>query len=259
MRRTPMIAWVGLCTVMLAAFAATAQEKGAEKKGGAADRPAAEKGTRDARVKALMEEMRKVQQALAEEGVGAIPGGPPDPKALQQRMSDEQKRMEEMIRQTMRRQPPVPPEGAPIGVPVPGGPGDPRDQALMQMKQFLQNIDTLGGPGMMPGMPGMPGGGHDPLEIGQKMVMAGLEFQLKGLASRVNATTDKDAKEKLLADLRETCEKVVEGRRKHRARMIKELEARLADLKKQDDKDESTDALVKRLLEDEAAEKQADE
>jgi small-conductance mechanosensitive channel len=213
--------------------------KDAEKQevGPGKEKVGAEKTTREARIKELMQQMEKIQRALAEESQALSAG---DLKEKQQKMTAEMRKMqEEMQRQMQQRGAAFPPGGAI------GGLGDPSQMALQQMKMMLQNLENFGG--ALPA--GMPTGDHDPVEIGQKMVIAGLEVQLKGLAGRINATEDKEAKQKLTSEFREIVEQVVEGRKKLREKTILQLEKRLAELKKQGGKDESADQMAKRLLE----------
>lgn len=248
---------------LIIALPVRADDKPAEKKEGAAEKEktGAEKPSREARIKALMEQMEKIQRALAEESVVPPAGAPADVIEMQKKMAAEYEKMlaatrgqgdqarkmqEEMLRQFQQRGGiGFPPGSVPGGLPLAGGPGDASQMMLQQMKQLLNQFDTTAGE--LPG--GILAAEHDPLEIGQKMVIAGLEVQLKGLAVRINATEDKEAKQKLTVEFRELVEKVVEGRSKLRERTIQQLEKRVAELKKQGQQEEPADQVARRLLE----------
>lgn len=241
-------------------FPLRADEKPAEKKDAAAEKKGGSE-KREARIKALMEQMEKIQRALAEESAAFPAGAPADLTEMQKKMAAEYEKMmaatrepgdqarkirEEMMRQFQQRGGiGFAPGSVPGGQPLPGGPGDPSQLMLQQMKQFLIQFDASAGE--FPG--GMLAVEHDALEIGQKMVIAGLEVQLKGLAARINATEDKEAKQKLTAEFRELVEKVVEGRAKLRERTIVQLEKRVAELKRQGQQEETADQVARRLLE----------
>lgn len=241
-----------------------ADEKPAEKKDAAADKKIGSE-KREARIKSLMEQMEKIQRALAEESVTLPAAAPADFSEMQKKMALEyekvlaatreqaeqtRKMQEEMMRQFQQRSGTVlTPGGVPGGVALPGGtafPGDPSQMMLQQMKQLVHQLDATTA-GQLPA--GVLASDQDPLEIGQKMVIAGLEVQLKGLAARINATEDKEAKQKLSDQFRELVENVVDGRKKLREWTIQQLEKRLADLKKQGQHAETADQAVRRLLE----------
>ncbi|MGE5191527.1 MAG: hypothetical protein ACM3U2_03435 [Deltaproteobacteria bacterium] len=201
------------------------------------EKPDATIGGPEARMKSLMQQMEKLQRAMAEESQALAAG---DLKEKQQKMAAEMKKMqEEMMRQMQQRGIAFPQPGA-FGAPV-----DPAFHALQQAKMMLQSLESA--TGAIPG--GLGTGEQDPVEIGQKMVIAGLEVQLKVLAARINATEDEDARQKLTAEFREIIEQVVAGRKKLRERTIQQLETRLAELKKNAEKDETADQIAKRLLE----------
>lgn len=243
-----------------------ADEKPVEKKDAAADKKIGSE-KREARIKSLMEQMEKIQRALAEESAFHPVTAPADLGEMQKKMALEyekvlaatreqaeqaRKMQEEMMRQFQQRSGTVlAPGGVPGGVALPGGTafpgglGDPSQMMLQQMKQLLRQFDATAGELPL----GAFAADHDPLEIGQKMVIAGLEVQLKGLAARINATEDKDAKQKLSTEFRELVENVVEGKKKLRERTIQQLEKRVADLKKQGQQEETADQAARRLLE----------
>lgn len=251
MRKLSLVSLVCLWA-LAAAIPLQADDKPAEKKALPAEKEksADEKPSRESRIKTLLDQLKKIQHALIDEGVAHPPGWLLDSKE-QQRMADYEKKMqEEMTRQMQKRTK----ESFPAGTPFLSAAGDPATQTLFQMEHLLQQIDMLGGPGSFPAA----SGSHDPIEIGQQMVIAGLEVQLKGLASNINATKDKETHQKLKAEFHEIVEKVVDARKKQRDRTIKQLEKRLAELKKQADSDESADAMVKRLLEPEQGEKSSE-
>jgi flagellar hook-basal body complex protein FliE len=254
--------WALAVVLPLRADDPAAQKKEGDQKGVAAgkEKAAAENPAREARVKALTEQMEKIQKELAKEA-GGFPGpGTGDFKEMQLKMTAEMQKMqaaareqteqmrklpEEMIRQMTPRAGAFAPGAIPGAPGFPGGPmPDASQQMLQQMKMMLQNLDNAALAGSGAGT-----GEHDPVEIGQKMVIAGLDVQLRGLAARINATDDKKAKETLTGEFRELIEKVVEGRKKLRDRAIVQLEKRLAELKKHGEKEESAEQMAKRLLE----------
>jgi small-conductance mechanosensitive channel len=214
-------------------------KKDAEKQGIAAGKETSDAPTAgpEARLRAMMQQMEKMQRAIAEQGQALSAG---EMKERQQKMLAEMKKMqEEMMRQMQQRGFPMPQPGA-LGAPV-----DPSSMALQHAKMMLQSLENAGG--SLPG--GLGGGDQDPAEIGQKMVLAGLDVQLHTLAARINAATDKEAKQKLTAEFREIIDQVVTGRKKLRERTIQQLEKRLADLKKNAEKDETAEQMAQRLLE----------
>ncbi len=256
MRKLKTLALVSLW-VLAAAFSLPADEKSAEKadvgrkdaekqEGTAAkETPEAATAGPEARLRMMMQQMEKMQRALAEQGQAPSAA---EMKERQQKMLAEMKKMqEEMMRQMQQRGVPMPQPGA-FGAPV-----DPSFMALQQAKMMLQNLESAGG--AFPG--GLGAGEQDPAEIGQKMVLAGLEVQLRSLAARINATEDKEARQKLATEFREIIDQVVTGRKKLRERTIQQLEKRLADLKKNAEKDETADQMARRLLESAKATEQA--
>lgn len=168
-------------------------------------------------IRKMMEE----QAARMREQARQQPGGG-DPQAFQARM------MEEMRRGM------IPPGG-------PAGAADPQAMMAQQMAAMLRMSEAGG----------MPIGGPeitDPREMGQRMVLAGLETQLRGLADRIRGTQDAAAREEGTKEFKELISQLVEVRKKRRAKQIEELEKRLAALK--DEKIESADDVAKRLLAD---------
>ncbi len=220
-------------------------KKDVQRQEAAAGQEKADAATREARIQSLMQQMQKLQRALIEESQALSAG---DLKEKQEKMVVEMKKMlEEMMRQMQQRG---------IAIPQPGAFGasvDPSSQALQQAKMMLQSLENVGG--ALPG--GFGAGDQDPLEIGQKMVLAGLEVQLKALAGRINATEDKEAKQKLTAEFRGIIDQVVAGRKKLRERTVQQLEKRLAELKKNAEKEETADQMARRLLESGKGEEQA--
>ena len=237
-----------LCAVYLSAsLTLAADDQPAEEKPAVAekDKAAANQASREARIKALTEQMQKIQQQLAEETAGIPNLALKEMQQRQQKMMAEQQRLqsatfeqqqerarkfqEEMMREMQRR--------AAEGF---GPAGAPRDAtaSLQQMKQMMQQL----------GAAGAPAGAQEPWEIGQRMVIAGLEVQLGGLAERIRETGDKGAREKLTAEFRDAVDRIVEARKSLRERTIQHLEKRIAELKKSADSEEQADDIVKRLL-----------
>ncbi|HWB14004.1 MAG TPA: hypothetical protein VG826_32550 [Pirellulales bacterium] len=188
-----------------------------------------------ARLKSLMEQMEKLQRDLAETSQALAVG---EMKEKQQKIMVEMaKAQEEMRRQMQQRGILSPAAGY-------GGPVDPSLQAVQQANMMLQSLESTAG--AIPA--GYVTGEHDPVEMGQKMVLAGLEVQVRALAAYINATDDKEAKDKLTKEFSGIVERVVEDRKKLRERTIQQLERRLAELKKNAEKDETAEQMTRRLL-----------
>jgi hypothetical protein len=125
--------------------------------------------------------------------------------------------------------------GAPVG-----------DSAAMLAEQYRREMMASGG---LPGGPmaGMAGG-LDRAEMGQQMVIRGLEFQLEAQAAAIRAAKDEQTKQEMTEDLRKMVEQVVEARRRHTERQIERLEQRLNELNEQAEDPESADEMLERLL-----------
>jgi DNA-binding protein H-NS len=264
MRRPWLLSVVALLTILIS-IPAVAQEKKADKPATRSEDAAA----REKRIKELREQVQKLQEQLAKEGgaapgvgapgVGPFPGGRPggaiDPEVVRKIMEEQ---MQKMINDARGRA---------------GQSGDPQ-AALEQMRALFER----GGTGRIPGTPGGPAVGdpaqlmqnqlhhllrmmettitnpgegaeiQDPIEMGQRMVIAGLEVQLRGIAQRITATKDAEAKKELTEEFNDMVARVAEARDKQRTKQIEQLEKRLKALK--ETKVESAEDLTRRLLDE---------
>lgn len=193
--------------------------------------------SREKRIQELMEQQRKIQEQLAKEGLGG-PGGPrfgppggPGGPGMSAAMAEQMKKAMEDARARG-----LGPDGIPVG---PVGPPDQNAILAQQMAAMLRMSES--GHGALPGADL-----QDHFEMGQRMVVAGLEAQLRGMADRIRKTGDASAREKLTADFKDLVSKVSEARKKRRDQQIEQLEKRLAELKAQ--KDETPETIAERLL-----------
>ena len=245
--------------VLLAAFGPTRQicaQEGQE--------AAAQQAAKVRRLRELQAEAQKIEAEL-NRGEPRRPEGPPpnfappasrppvgapsNPEAIRKMMEEQAARMREQARQQpgagdpqvfqarmmeeMRRGM-IPPGG-------PAGAADPHTMMAQQMAALLRMSEGGGVPFSGPEM-------TDPREMGQRMVLAGLETQLRGLAERIRGTQDAAAREEGTKEFKDLITQLVEVRKKRRAKQIEELEKRLAALK--DEKFESAEEISKRLLAD---------
>ncbi|RPI86528.1 MAG: hypothetical protein EHM42_05915 [Planctomycetaceae bacterium] len=238
MSRLPFLTFAGVTLLGMVAVVSAQEKKDAVK---------VEEKPREKRIQELMEQQRKIQEQLAKEGLGgpggARPFGPPggpggagfDPETMKKVM---QEQMAKMLEDAQSRG-----AAGPGGIPgAPGGPVGPPDQhAIMaqQMAAMLRMSEAghgfAGGPEMA-----------DHFEMGQRMVVAGLEAQLRGMADRIRKTEEGATREKMTAEFKDLVGKVSDARKKRREQQVEQLEKRLAELKAQ--KDESAEVLAERLL-----------
>ncbi len=244
--------------VLLAALGPTRQATAQEGQDAAAQQAA-----RVRRLRELQAEAQKIEAELSRgeprrpesPPANAVPpvnrppvGAPSNPEAIRKMMEEQAARMRDQTRQQpgggdpqafqarmmeeMRRGM-IPPGG-------PAGAADPQAMMAQQMAAMLRMSEAgvpIGGPELI-----------DPREMGQRMVLAGLETQLRGLADRIRGTQDAAAREEGTKEFKELITQLVEVRKKRRAKQIEELEKRLAALR--DEKIESADDIAKRLLAD---------
>jgi len=259
MRRPILLSLVALLSILIS-IPALGQDKKPDKPSGKPEDQAA----REKRIKELQDQVQKLQEQLAKEGGGApgfgpFPGGRPggaiDPEAVRKIMEEQ---MQKMISEARGR---VGQQGDPQAaleqmralferagtgrIPgTPGGPNvaDPAQLMQNQLHQLLKMMETTAtGPAAGPEI-------QDPVEMGQKMVIAGLEVQLRGIAQRISGTKDAEAKKELTEEFNDMVARVAEARSKHRAKQIEQLEKRLKALK--ESKVESAEELAKRLLDE---------
>ncbi len=216
---------------------------------------AAQQAAKQRRLRELQAEAQKIEAELGQTELGRPVNRPPigapsNPEAIRKMMEEQAARMREQARlnqpaggdpqafqarmmEEMRRGM-IPPSGPP-------GAADPQAMMAQQMAALLRMSEAGG----------IPGGGPeltDPREMGQRMVLAGLETQLRGIADRIRGTKDPVARDEGTKELKELIAQLVEVRKKRRAKQIEELEKRLAALK--EEKIESADEISKRLLAD---------
>jgi hypothetical protein len=135
------------------------------------------------------------------------------------------------------------------------GPAGMADYTAMLVEQYRREMMRAGGPAAGP-MTGMAGS-FDRAEMGQEMVIRGLEFQLEAQAAAIRAAKDEEAKQEMTEALRKTVEQVVEARRRHTERQIERLEQRLNELNEQAEDPESADEMLERLLSSNREQRQA--
>ncbi|MEX2560022.1 MAG: hypothetical protein WD403_08910 [Pirellulales bacterium] len=133
-----------------------------------------------------------------------------------------------------------------------GAPAAPAARLAEQYHRELMLPGAVAG-GPMAGM----AGGFDQAEMGQQMVIRGLEFQLEAQAAAIRAAKDEQAKQEMTEDLRKMVEQVVEARRRHTERQIERLEQRLKELNEQAENPESADEMLERLLSPQRQQRQA--
>lgn len=206
---------------------------------------------REDKIKALAEQVLNLHKQLEEIGVKG-----PDLKAARPPLLPSPEEMQRDLRERMRAG--ILGEGIGLGG-FPGGlpGGHPNTGPFGQrggdpnsiMLQHLGRMMEIGEPGGLAGA----GDENDPIEMGRRMVITGLEVQLRGVAERIRSTEDKEAKEELTDELKEMVARIVEARKKHRDKSIERLEKRLETIRKQEI--ESADAILKRLLEGESSPK----
>jgi hypothetical protein len=223
---------------------------------------AAQQAAKERRLRELQAEAQKIEAELGRSELGRPANRPPlgapsNPEAIRKMMEEQAARMREQSRlnqpaggdpqafqarmmEEMRRGM-IPPGG-------PAGAADPQAMMAQQMAALLRMTEAGGFPGGGPEM-------TDPREMGQRMVLAGLETQLRGIAQRIRTTQDPEAREEGTKELKELITQLVEVRKKRRAKQIEELEKRLAALK--EEKIESADEISKRLLADPQPEPEA--
>jgi len=114
------------------------------------------------------------------------------------------------------------------------------DRAAM-MRDYFRSMLEAGSLGSDDGF-----GNTDP----RRTAVQGLEFELKALAGEIRSTKDAALKRAKIGELREIAETVVVLKARYRNKAIKQLEEKLAALKAED-KEDSADALVARLLQTE--------
>ncbi|MEX2119954.1 MAG: hypothetical protein WD847_10205 [Pirellulales bacterium] len=125
----------------------------------------------------------------------------------------------------------------------------------MVAEQYRRAMMRVGGPagGATTGM----AGSFDQAEMGQQMVIRGLEFQLEAQAAAIRSAKDEQAKQEMTEDLRQMVEQVVEARRGQTERQIERLEQRLKELNEQAENPESADEMLERLLSPSREQRQA--
>ena len=89
---------------------------------------------------------------------------------------------------------------------------------------------------------------NDPVQTGQRLVIQGMDMQLSALAASVRATDNADLRKQRLAELRDTVRVKVELRKRYLKQRITRLEKLVATLRKEVERKDSVDLLVKQLL-----------
>lgn len=252
MRQTLSI--IATCALLLTTAVSLAQEK----------KPPSTPAAKDKRVEKLMREMERIRQELAKEGVNVPATGAPDsafpiPPDVDPAMFGEFgpkiKAQHEKLQKLTEKHGPDSPEVRKAvaeiqhlmarataklqGVPAPGGtaPGlIPAEQLRSAIEAAaLGNFEAIGGV-------------EHPAEMGQKMVSAGFEVQLKSLADAIRNSEDEEIRAAMTEELKELVGLVVDVREKYCAKQIERLEKRLSELRDQAEHAESADAILDRLL-----------
>jgi hypothetical protein len=243
--------------VPLALLLASALPPVARAQGEDGKEAAAQQAAKERRLRELQAEAQKIEAELGRPANRPPIGAPSNPEAIRKMMEEQAARMREQARNSQpaggdpqafqarmmeeMRRGMIPPGG-------PAGAADPQAMMAQQMAALLRMSEAGSLPGGGPEM-------TDPREMGQRMVLAGLETQLRGIADRIRGTKDAAAREEGARELKELIAQLVEVRRKRRAKQIEELEKRLAALK--EEKIESADEISKRLLADPQPEAEA--
>jgi hypothetical protein len=122
------------------------------------------------------------------------------------------------------------------------------EMARMMAEMMRQGQGRPGGMGPGGGPGGMPGAQGDPAERGHQRILAGLEQQLQGVADLIRETNDPDEQAELLEEFRSLANRIVKARREHRDAQIRRLERQLAELRRQEDQEETVSEMEDRMV-----------
>lgn len=146
--------------------------------------------------------------------------------------------------------------GNPPAVGLPGGPPQPEyplggasAEQARQMAEMMRGSMGMG-PGGRGGFGAIPAGVMPPGEAseqGRRMVIQGLEMQVDELVREIARERDDEAREQKEEELEDLVERLVTAKTDFRRARIKRLERQLTELKEEEDKAESAEAMLERL------------
>ena len=231
--------------------------------------------SREDRIRTLEKRLEEIQRALAKEHTAPLPfAGAPlaDPrsdyfKVFEENIKQQRNKLEALVKLHGKDHPKVKQaqhalaelerqaaqmKGAMSGrVPGISGP-DVGFSNIRMMGEYLRMMSSQQGSMLLRGAEL-----SDPAQLGQQMVVAGLEVQLKEIAIRIRSTDDKDRKEKMTSELAKLAELIVESRSRYRQQRIGRLEKQLDQLRKETNNAETSRQLVERLLKESKSKKGA--